>query len=143
MKRYPWLYNALIVVVLLLAWGIFEWNTTHFGLGYWLQVHTGTVNEPGPYYGFFSGFGSDITEITLLGGIIVIGRRFNCHTTRCWRIGRHHVAGGQYLICGRHFRAVTCAPKKVTVEHLQEVHKAHIETLGCHHETPEPPADSV
>jgi hypothetical protein len=22
--------------------------------GHWLQVHTGTVNEPGPYYGFWS-----------------------------------------------------------------------------------------
>jgi hypothetical protein len=30
-------------------------------VGYWLQLHTGTINEPGPYYGFWSGFGSDLT----------------------------------------------------------------------------------
>jgi hypothetical protein len=29
-------------------------------VGYWLQVHTGTINEAGPYYGFWSGFGSDL-----------------------------------------------------------------------------------
>lgn len=29
-------------------------------------MHTGTVNEPGPYYGFFSGFGSDLGEYTLV-----------------------------------------------------------------------------
>jgi hypothetical protein len=35
--------------------------------GYWLQVHTGTINESGPYYGFWSGFGSDIEEFGILG----------------------------------------------------------------------------
>src|SRR5690348_18359155 len=37
--------------------------------GHWLQVHTGTVNEPGPYYGFWSGFGSDLEEFGILGAI--------------------------------------------------------------------------
>ena len=31
-------------------------------VGHWLQVHTGTINETGPYYGFWSGFGSDLEE---------------------------------------------------------------------------------
>jgi hypothetical protein len=35
--------------------------------GHWLEVHTGTVNEPGPYYGFWSGFGSDLEEFGILG----------------------------------------------------------------------------
>jgi hypothetical protein len=34
---------------------------------HWLAVHTGTVNEPGPYYGFWSGFGSDIAEFGIIG----------------------------------------------------------------------------
>ena len=38
-------------------------------VGHWLQVHTGTVNEPGPYYGFWSGFGSDLEEFGILGAI--------------------------------------------------------------------------
>ena len=37
--------------------------------GHWLQVHTGTVNEPGPYYGFWSGFGSDLGEFGILGAV--------------------------------------------------------------------------
>jgi hypothetical protein len=36
---------------------------------HWLQVHTGTINEPGPYYGFWSGFGSDLEEFAILGAI--------------------------------------------------------------------------
>jgi len=35
--------------------------------GHWFQVHTGIVNEPGPYYGFWSGFGSDLEEFGILG----------------------------------------------------------------------------
>ena len=38
-------------------------------VGYWLQLHTGTINEPGPYYGFWSGFGSDIEEFGILGAV--------------------------------------------------------------------------
>ena len=38
-------------------------------VGYWLQMHTGTINESGPYYGFWSGFGSDIEEFGILGAI--------------------------------------------------------------------------
>ena len=34
---------------------------------YWLQVHTGAINESGLYYGFWSGFGSDIEEFSILG----------------------------------------------------------------------------
>jgi hypothetical protein len=37
--------------------------------GHWLRVHTGTVNEPGPYYGFWSGFGSDLEEFGILGAV--------------------------------------------------------------------------
>jgi hypothetical protein len=52
--------------------------------GHWLQVHTGTVNEPGPYYGFWSGFGSDLEEFGILGaiatGIYQLVKKYNCHT---------------------------------------------------------------
>lgn len=37
---------ALAVIVL---WAIHSRQA-----GYWLQVHTGTINESGPYYGFWS-----------------------------------------------------------------------------------------
>jgi hypothetical protein len=52
-------------------------------VGHWLQLHTGTINEPGPYYGFWSGFGSDLEEFGILGGIgaalYQLIKKYNCH----------------------------------------------------------------
>lgn len=127
------LIAAALILAGLLAWGIWAWNVTHFHLGYWLQVHTGTVNEAGPYYGFFSGFGSDLSEIALLGGFAVIVRRFNCHTSGCWRVGRFHLAGSQFLVCSRHHREVTGTPKKLTPEVLKEAHAEHLDRITCDH----------
>ena len=56
------------------------------GLLHWLAVHTGTVNEAGPYYGFFSGFGSDLTELALVGALIGLLRKHQCAVHRCWRM---------------------------------------------------------
>jgi hypothetical protein len=39
------------------------WVINFRQVGHWFQVHTGTINEPGPYYGFWSGFGSDLEEL--------------------------------------------------------------------------------
>jgi hypothetical protein len=70
---------------------------------HWLAVHTGTVNEPGPYYGFWSGFGSDLGEVALLGAVLGAYRKHNCHEPRCWRMGRHIVDGTPW--CNRHHQA--------------------------------------
>ena len=34
--------------------GVALWVVHANPVGHWLEVHTGTVNEPGPYYGFWS-----------------------------------------------------------------------------------------
>jgi hypothetical protein len=70
---------------------------------HWLAIHTGTVNEGGPYYGFWSGFGSDLGEIALIGAVLGMVRRHKCHQARCWRIGRHTVDGTPW--CDRHHEA--------------------------------------
>ena len=74
--------------------------------GHWLQVHTGVVNEPGPYYGFWSGFGSDLEEFGILGAICAalyqLVKKYNCHEPGCWRLGNHPAAGGQFNLCYRH-----------------------------------------
>lgn len=44
---------------------------------------TGSDNVSGPYYGFWSGFGSDIGEIALLAGIYTLLRKHNCHVKGC------------------------------------------------------------
>jgi hypothetical protein len=75
-------------------------------VGSWLQVHTGTVNESGPYYGFWSGFGSDLEEFGILGAIgaaiYQLVKKYNCHEPGYWRIGNHSAADGQFNLCYRH-----------------------------------------
>jgi hypothetical protein len=89
---------------------------------HWLAVHTGTVNESGPYYGFWSGFGSDLGEVTLIGAVVAGYRHSNCHTRHCWRIARHPVEGTPYKVCRRcHPTVPTKAPTR-----------SHI--LAAHHE---------
>lgn len=70
---------------------------------HWLAVHTGTVNEAGPWYGFWSGFGSDIGEVALIGAVLGGYKKHNCHQHHCWRIGRHVVDGTPF--CNRHHQA--------------------------------------
>jgi len=86
--------SAVLAVPFLVIWHEQAW--------WWVEVHTGTVNESGPYYGFFSGFGSDIGEVAIIGGLVAIVRKHNCHVHNCWRIGRHPVEGTPYVVCRRH-----------------------------------------
>ena len=71
----------------------------------WLAVHTGVRNLSGPYYGFWSGVGSDIAELAIFGaiatGIYQLVKKWNCHEPGCWRVGTHPAAGGQFLLCYR------------------------------------------
>jgi hypothetical protein len=103
-RRWP-----LIVAVglpLLLATAIVSWVLNAGPVNHWLGVHTGTVNESGPYYGFWSGFGSDLAELGILGAIATaiyqLVKKYNCHEPGCWRVGAHPAAGGQFLLCYRH-----------------------------------------
>lgn len=75
------------------------------GVQHWLTVHTGSENTPGspPNYNFFSGSGSDISELAIVGAVVGGYRKHNCHQSRCWRIGRHVVDGTPW--CDRHHEA--------------------------------------
>jgi hypothetical protein len=70
----------------------------------WLYWHTGT-NGTGPYYGFWSGFGSDLGEASLLLAILAAMthayRVHNCEVHRCWRIGRHKTLAN-HCVCRKH-----------------------------------------
>jgi len=103
--------------------------------GHWLQVHTGTVNEPGPYYGFWSGFGSDLEEFGILGaigaGIYQLVKKYNCHEPGCWRIGQHPAAGGQFLLCYRHHPDYQ--GRKPTHELIDRLHHEHLERQAVIH----------
>jgi hypothetical protein len=75
---------------------------TFWPLLHWLAIHVGSENEPGVWYGFWSGFGSDIGEVTIIGGMIMMYRKHNCHQPGCWRIGRHRIEGTEYMVCRKH-----------------------------------------
>lgn len=73
---------------------------------HWVAVHTGTVNEPGSYYGFWSGFGSileRVVELLVIGFILL--RKHNCHERGCPRMGRFPaLEGGGWSYCRKHHR---------------------------------------
>jgi hypothetical protein len=98
--------TALVGVLVAAAAAIVLWVLNAGVVNHWLAVHTGTVNEPGPYYGFWSGFGSDIAELGIIGAICTAAyqlfKRFNCHEPGCWRVGTHLAAGGQFALCYHH-----------------------------------------
>ena len=118
----PGLICAALAVIVL-------WVIHSRQVGYWLQLHTGTINESGPYYGFWSGFGSDIEEFGVLGaistGIYQLIKKYNCHEPGCWRIGQHPAAGGQFLLCYRHHPDYE--GKKPTRELIHQLHREHLE----------------
>ena len=74
---------------------------------HWLAVHTGVENEASHYYAFWSGFGSDLSEIAIPAAAWGLFRKHNCHQRRCWRIGRHVVDGTPW--CDRHHQKARSA----------------------------------
>lgn len=90
--------------------------------GWWLSWFThvaGISSETGPWYAFWSGLGSDIAEVAILGGVWSLYRKHTCHVDRCWRISRHPVAGTPYIVCRKHHPTV---PATVTHDHIKEAH---------------------
>ena len=53
------------------------------------------------WYNFWSGIGSDLSEITLVAGLVAVYRRHTCEVRWCWRIGRLDTAAG-HCVCRRH-----------------------------------------
>ena len=73
------------------------------GFQHWLAIHTGTDNEPGPFYGFWSGFGSDLSELALLAG--VAGASSDATTATSTGAGASaatSVEGTPYTVCRSH-----------------------------------------
>ena len=88
-----------------------------------LAVFFGLTNPAGHAYAFWSGIGSDIGELTIIGGMIAIYRKHNCHVRGCWRIGRLSVKGTPYVVCHRHHPAHQ-GTRKATVETIAAAHAA-------------------
>jgi len=96
---------------------------------HWLLSVTGISNESGKWYAFWSGFGANFGEVTLLAGVLAAWHRVNCHAKGCWRIGRQQVAGTTLVVCRKHH-----PDGKPTHEHILELHRAHMEAERLRHE---------
>jgi len=97
---------------------------------HWLALHTGTLHGgPDLYYNFWSGFGSDVGEATLISavgiGVYTGVRKVNCHTKGCWRIGHHALDGTPYILCRHHHPDVP--NKGASHEHILEQHRKYKE----------------
>jgi hypothetical protein len=95
--------------------------TTLHAIGNWLYHFFG-IGGSGPYYGFWSGTGSDIGEVTLIGAVIVGLRHVNCHDKGCWRIGIHQVEGTPFKACRRHHPVLSKHPR-ITAEIMAKAHE--------------------
>lgn len=71
-------------------------------MGTWLAHVLGLDDASGRWYAWWSGAGSDLGELALTGGVLAVVRRHTCHVHRCWRVGRHPVAGTGHVVCRRH-----------------------------------------
>ena len=123
--------------------GVALWVIHARTVGHWLGVHTGTINETGPYYGFWSGFGSDLTEFGIIGAVgtaaYQLVKKYNCHYPGCWRVGNHPAADGQFSLCYLHHPDYK--GKKPTADLIHRLHQQHLERqaamLGKFHEAHE------
>lgn len=66
---------------------------------HWLSHFLGLDNGSGPFYLWWSGFGANFGEITLITTALVWAKHHNCHTRGCYRLGHPH--DGQ-VWCRRH-----------------------------------------
>jgi hypothetical protein len=93
---------------------------------HWLSVHTGTSIKPSPsvYYNFWSGFGSDIGEVVIIGGMVHFARNHNCGVKGCWRFHRYEydMDGVIHKVC-RHHHPKLGKDHLLTHLHLLEHHE--------------------
>jgi hypothetical protein len=124
--------KALVVVLVLVVLAGLALLIAYFDfLRHWTAIHTGTTystNSP-IYYNFWSGFGSDLGEATLIGavsvGVYTGVRKVNCRTKGCWRIGHYPLEGTPYHLCPRHHPGVPT--KGASHEQILEHYRKHLE----------------
>jgi hypothetical protein len=131
-----WRLFGLVGLIVVIVGGVVAWALEASVVGRWMALHAGTNDLSGPWYGFWSGFGSDLAEIGLIGAVVTgvyqIFRKYNCHEPRCWRVGTHPAADGQFLLCYRHhpdFRG-----KRPTHELIERMHREHLAHVAALHD---------
>lgn len=92
---------------------------------HWVAVHIGSeVNITGhPFYNFWSGFGSDMSEFFIFGSLGALYFKHNCPVKGCWRIAKHHVESTPYIVCRTHHPDIN-EDKAVTPQTIIEAHES-------------------
>lgn len=85
---------------------------------HWLVHLLGLDDPSGHWYMWWSGPGSDLGELAILGALFSLYRRHTCHVNSprfCWRPGTHPVPGTPFRTCARHHPAV---PDRISGDHI-------------------------
>lgn len=94
---------------------------------HWFLNVTGTRPSSSVlWYNFWSGFGSDLGEGTILVAVIGGYRHVNCHVKGCVRIGRHEydMNGVKYKLCRKHHPAVDEANRPTAQDFEEHFHSS-------------------
>jgi hypothetical protein len=62
----------------------------------------GHIQPYAPWSGSVSDFGLIAASASGFTFTWAFLRKHNCHTRRCWRIGRHKVEGTEFIVCRKH-----------------------------------------
>src|ERR1017187_9603650 len=73
------LMTVAVVMLLVLNW---RFLVVH------LSQELGISNSSSRAYSWWSGAGSDVTELAILFSLVHVFRHTNCHVKRCWRFGK-------------------------------------------------------
>lgn len=107
---------------------------------HWVEWWTGADNPSGPEYGFWSGFGSDLTEFTAIaGGFGLAYRHLNCRQKGCGRLGIHNLVdpdtGEHIKVCRKHHPH----HDDITAEHIANVAHRILQHQRRHEQAPADP----
>ena len=100
-KVVRWRLVLLVAVAVLVAVGITAWILKASFFNHWLAVHTGTVNEAGPYYGFDRGSvpyrGARDSGSRWYRGLPPVQE---VQLSRTWLLAHWHPSGGRRQVRG-------------------------------------------
>lgn len=106
----------------------------------WLLHVLGVDDVSGRWYAWWSGAGSDLGELAVVGALAAMVRKHNCEVHRCWRIGRHTTAAG-HLVCARHHPGGAPSAEQVAHAHrarLEDRLRAHLPEAARRGHPPSP-----
>jgi hypothetical protein len=112
--------------LLLIVAGIAAAVIWHEWLHHWVFVILGSRNEAGAWYGFWSGFGGSVPDISIIAGALVWYLNHTCHDhPGCLRWGKYPAAGGLFRLC--HVHHPDLQGKRPHRELIHRLHREHAE----------------